>query len=213
MQIQLPKPFVALKTFVLSLVVHTAPSLTFKLARFMAALSVVALIGFAAGSAQAQDAGTSPTPVITASPVVVTATPPAAPLDLQGDIGVVGQAARDVLHTAQDAKSPKFLIIIAALIALARVFKKIAPQIPVVGGWLGSHPWGDWVVTTTISVGGALLTSIPAGQPIDLGLIISALVAGMAGSGLPTSAAPPSLAAAQAAGTAAATDPGSKLNS
>lgn len=178
---------------------------------FSFAVMLTLLVGM---SAFAQDAGTTVT-TVAAAPAATAA----APAQLTTDITTVETAAQSIIKMAQDPTSPKFLLVIAVLVALTRLFKYFSPRIPGVGTWFTTHPWGDWAATALISVGGALLTSFPAGTPVTLGLVLSALVAGMVGSGLPLGgnnapAAPaPSIAPAVAAGTAGAADPGKNLNS
>lgn len=137
------------------------------------------------------------------------------------DASVITDGLQTVVHTAQDPTKPKYLIVVAVVLVLCQLFKRFGHRIPMLGTWLLNHTWGDWIVGVGLSISGALLSSVTVGHGPDLGLIISALVTGMAASGTPMAifgVSPgveplPSAAPAQAAGTAGAKDPGTPLNS
>lgn len=155
--------------------------------------------------------------ILFASAVAVAQAP--APVAEKTDVQVVTEGAQTVIHTAQDPTSPKYLVVVAAVFFLCQLFKRFGHKTPLLGTWLTTHPWGDWVVGVVLSLSGALMAGGASGK-VDIGLIMSALVTGMAASGTPLAIfgtgpapTPPGPGAAQAAGTAAAADPGKQLNS
>jgi hypothetical protein len=160
--------------------------------RLLTTLAMVAIL-FECGLALAQ-----------AAPAVA----PAAAAPTDGD--VLAQSAQTIIHAAQDPTSPKYLVVIAVVFVLCQLFKRFGHRVPVVGTWLTTHPWGDWVVGVVLSLCGALMTSVGAGKGLDVGLVISALATGMAASGTPLAifgsgpgSSPPGVGPAQAAGAAA----------
>lgn len=155
------------------------------------------LITFSAGLAFAQaDAGTSP---------------------VNDTIQIVSQTAHDIRSAAQSTTSPKILVVLAVLLGVAQVVRRVGRKLPTVGtfnlgAWLDTHWWADWVVSLVLSLGGALTAQIASGGigSVDTGLLVNAIVIGMAGAGFGPKADPKKV---QEAGAAAAADPGKELNS
>lgn len=136
---------------------------------------------------------------------------------VEGAVKSFQETSHSVRTIASNPSSPKILIVLVMLIGVAQLFRRVGRKLPVIRGfhlgtWLDQNWWADWVVSIVMSVGGAVITAASGGDAIDLGLIVNALVLGMAGAGFGPGAAKPSVSGAAAAGAAAAADPNKTLN-
>lgn len=142
---------------------------------------------------------------------------------VNGTVNVVQDTAHSIRQIAGDTKSPKVLIVLVVLMGIAQLVRRVGRKIPIIkgfdlGGWLNGHWWADWVVSLTLSIGGAIVAQVTSGQPVDVALIVNAIVLGMAGAGfgpkggVPTSPPPPVSDAVKKDAAAAAEDPSKQLN-
>lgn len=140
---------------------------------------------------------------------------------VDGAMHVVNDTGKNIREVSSNPTSPKILIVLIALMGVAQMFKRVGRKLPMIRGfhlgtWLDNHWWADWVVSLTLSVGGAVTAQIAAGGvgSLSLGLFVNAIVLGMATAGFgPGGSKKPTVEAAQQAGAAAAADPGKTLNS
>lgn len=131
--------------------------MTRSLTRF-AVLAVLALVVFPV-FAQAPDGGVDP---------------------LLSDLTTVVQTANDAGHKGVAGVAAA---IIAGLVLLTRLLVRFGKMLPAkVGAWFAS-PVATWVLPLVLSTLGALLTALTSGQPVDFGLIASAVFAGLAAGG------------------------------
>ncbi len=107
------------------------------------------------------------------------------------------------------------VLISAAIVGTMGLMKKFIPKHTKVGTWMHSKV-GGWATNFTIAGAGAVLTSLLAGQAISVQLILSAVNIALGASGLyelyGDIVNKQDIAKAQAAGEAAAKDPGPTLN-
>lgn len=89
------------------------------------------------------------------------------------------------------------LAVVALLVFLTQLLLRFGPKIPgPVGVWLKS-PWVTWLAPQLLSIGGAVVSATAAGSPIDVDLILDAVLLGLAGGGFGAKTA--SMQAAEAA--------------
>lgn len=131
----------------------------------------------------------------------------------------VTDTAHDVRMAAKNPTNPVILVVLAVLMGIAQLIRKVSRKLPLIkgfnlGAWMNANWWADWVVSLTLSVGGAIATSLASGDPVDVGLIVNAIVIGMASAGMPELLKPkaPAPEAAAIAGAVAAADPSKQLN-
>lgn len=75
------------------------------------------------------------------------------------------------------------LVVSVALVLVVALVRRFGRGLPKVGPLL-DHPVVAWLLPTVASVGGALVTSLVAGAPVSIGLVLSAVVTGLGANAL-----------------------------
>lgn len=75
------------------------------------------------------------------------------------------------------------LAIALALVLVVSLLRRFGRGLPYVGAYL-DHPLVAFLLPSLAAILGALVTSLAAGQPLSLGVVLSALMTGLASNGL-----------------------------
>lgn len=99
---------------------------------------------------------------------------------------VVNEVLSDVqplLDVATGKVVGAFAVVVAILLGLSRLLQRFGKKLPGKAGELATHPVVAWVLPILLSVLGALFTALAAGAPVTVGLVVGAVLAGMAAAG------------------------------
>lgn len=110
----------------------------------------------------------------------------APPAELEPAHPVAHEVLNDVqplLDVAQGKAVGTFAGVVAFLLVLSRMLVRFGKRLPGKAGEWMAHPVAAWALPVALSVLGALFTALAAGAQVTLGLLLGAVLAGMAAAG------------------------------